>query len=57
MQRFEGLGSEGYFLSVEISGTEIRTVVYSMIHDCDVVNRMETHAGIAFSVRCVKEKD
>ena len=57
MERFEGMGSEGYFLAVEVTETGIQTVVYSLVHDCDEVHRLEVHTGYGYSVRCVKEKE
>ena len=57
LQRFEGMGSEGYFLAVETTVEGFRTVVFTMQHDCDEVKRIETHQGFGYSVRCVKEKD
>ena len=57
LQRFEGMGSEGYFLAVETTVEGFRTMVFTMQHDCDEVKRIETHQGFGYSVRCVKEKD
>ena len=57
LQRFEGLTSEGYFLSTEIVGGEIKTHVHVVVHDCDVIKEVEVNTGYGYSVRCIKEKD
>ena len=57
LQRFEGLMSEGYFLSTEVVHGEVKTYVYEVHHDCDSLIKKETHTGLGYSVRCVKEKD
>ena len=57
LQRFEGLYSEGYFLSTEVVNGEVHTYVYEIHHDCDSLLQHETHTGIGYSVRCVKEKE
>ncbi len=55
--RFEGLTSEGYFLSTKIVAGEISTHVHVIVHDCDVVKEIEVNSGYGYSVRCIKEKD
>ena len=57
LQRFEGLTSEGYFLSTEILNGEVHTVVIEMNHDCGSTSTMESHSGYGYSVRCIKEKE
>lgn len=57
LQRFEGLTSEGYFLSTKIVAGEISTHVHVIVHDCDVVKEIEVNSGYGYSVRCIKEKD
>jgi len=57
LQRFEGLMSESYFLSTEVVHGEVKTYVYEVHHDCDSLIKKETHTGLGYSVRCVKEKE
>lgn len=57
LQRFEGMLSEGYFWSTEIVDGEVRTTAFEVRHDCDNVLRVETHTGLGYSVRCIKEKE
>ena len=55
-QRFEGLLSEGYFWATEVVNGEIRSSAILIHHDCDTVQETETHQGMGYSIRCIKEK-
>ena len=54
-QRFEGLYTDGYFWSVRIVNGEVTTVPIYLRYDCDEVRELETHTGLGYSIRCIKE--
>ena len=56
-QRFEGLMSEGYFWATEVVNGEIHSSAILLHHDCDTVTEIESHQGMGYSIRCIKEKE
>ena len=57
LQRFEGMGTEGYFWSTEVVAGEVHTVIQKVSYECDSITQMESHSGYGISVRCIKEKE
>lgn len=55
--RFEGMLSEGYFWSTKVVSGKVQSSAVEIFHDCDSVIQKESHSGLGYSVRCIKEKD
>ena len=55
--RFEGMLSEGYFWSTKVVNGKAQSSAVEVVHDCNVVLQKESHSGLGYSVRCIKEKD
>lgn len=55
--RYEGLLSETYFWSTQNVGHETVNHPVLFRHDCDAALLNHSHAGLAYSVRCIKEKE
>ena len=49
--------SEGYFWSTKVVSGKVQSSAVEIFHDCDSVIQKESHSGLGYSVRCIKEKD
>jgi uncharacterized protein (TIGR02145 family) len=55
--RFMDLRGNAYYWSTTVVSGAVVPYAYMMIFDCEVLLGTDTRTGLAYSVRCIKEKD
>ena len=55
-QRFEGMLSSGYFWATKVVNGQIQSSTIFIDHDCDTVKVTDSHEGMGYSIRCIKEE-